>query len=534
MTAVNARYSHSSLAIRYLKAYNAGFDIALAEFSINDKLGDMYAALCEKNADVYCFSCYIWNMELTLKLAQMVKRALPAAYIVLGGPEAGYNAQELLERHAFLTCILHGEGEITLGEFLTAVEEGRPLAGIPGVVVRGAEYIPRPPMDLNKAVFPYTREDLQGLKHKLVYFETSRGCPFHCSYCLSAADHALRFFPMEYVKSGLLTFFAMEVPLIKLVDRTFNCDGKRAEEIVRFILLHSKKTCVHMEVEPHLLTDSFVSLLGSAPKGMFQLEIGIQSTNPKTLQAIGRGWNAEKAEKNIRKLISFGNMHIHLDLIAGLPYEDIQSFQKSFDDVYALRPQMLQLGFLKVLHGTPIADEAGITAVDFPPYEVIATKWLSYQDILRLKEIEEAVELFYNSGIFARTIATLTAQEGFSKFAELGTLFREKTKKGKVKRQNWYTILYNTYGDGIKRQLTEDYLLHNQNWPMPAFSRPKRPAGFQKTATALLRDAAFCQAYQIENDPQNIRFEYADGTCYMVDYRRKKLFDVTDVFYPEK
>ena len=530
LTTINARYSHSSLAIRYLKAYNSQFDIELAEFSINDRLGDMYAELCERNAQVYCFSCYIWNIEMTLKLAQMVKCALPHVHIVLGGPEAGYNAEKLLLQYDFITCILHGEGEITLGELLKAVQEGKCLKGIPGVVTQNGKFVPRPPMELDTVVFPYTREDIESLKNKLIYFETSRGCPFNCAYCLSAAEHKVRFFPLEYVKQGLLTFFEMEVPLIKLVDRTFNCNAKRAEEIVRFILAHSKKTCVHMEVEPQILTDEFILLLSSAPKGMFQLEIGVQSTNSKTLESVGRGWNAERAERNIRRLVEAGNMHIHLDLIAGLPFEDMQSFRKSFNDVYALRPQMLQLGFLKVLSGTPIEEFKGITAVDFPPYEVIATQWLSYQEILHLKEIEEAVELFYNSGIFARTIAVLTEEKAFEKFEELGALYKEQTRMGKVKRQNWYTILYEKYGDHIWKALVEDFLLHNQNWPMPAFSRPVRPEGFQKRVTALLRNEYFRKVFQIENDPQKIRFEYADGICYMADYNRKMLFDITSVY----
>lgn len=529
LVALNARFAHSSLALRYLKQYNAAFDIQIREFSINDSLGHMYAALLAEQAEVYAFSCYIWNMELTVKLAEMVKTALPHCRILFGGPEAAYRAEAVLCRYPFLDGVMIGEGEATLKEVLTALQDGKSLNGIAGLQLRDVPLIPREPLDLGTVPQPYTIEDIVQNREKILYFETSRGCPFHCTYCLSSAENTVRPFPMDYVKQGLSMFFAQQVPLVKLIDRTFNYDGHRAAEILRFILAESQNTCVHMELEPRILTEEVLELLGSAPKGKFQVEMGIQSANPKTLTAVGRTADMETAARHIRTLRGFGNMHMHLDLIAGLPYEDYESFGQSFDYVYGLKPHMLQLGFLKVLPGTAMEHESRIRACSFPPYEVVCTDWISAEELCRLKEVEEAVELFYNSGAFAKTIEKLTDNHPhpFAVFEELGTLFVQSQQTGKKKRKDWYGILYETYGENVRRELSEDFIRHNKSIPLPKFTRPERERGFKDKAYQLMKSPAFCEKYGVTPDLSRLRFERMDGTAWMMDYETGNLYDIT-------
>ena len=530
LTALNARFAHSSLALRYLQKYNRKFDIKLMEFSINDGLQSMFSRLIKRKAQVYGFSCYIWNIELILKLSEMVKKALPETFIVLGGPEAGYNSEQILNNNYFVDAVIVGEGEETLGELLSALNQGTEKNNLPdiaGLALRGKSVLCRGLLNLDHMTQPYTPEDINELKGKIIYFETSRGCPFHCTYCLSSAEGRLRAFPMEYVKTGLKMLFDAEVPLVKLIDRTFNYDSRRAAEILRFVLGNSKCTCIHMEIEPRILTDELIEILGSAPKGMFQVEMGIQSANPNTLKAIGREFAPDKAIKNIKKLRKFNNMHIHLDLIAGLPLEDYDSFGKSFDFVYALRPDMLQLGFLKMLKGTAIEQEKGIICTDFPPYEVISTSWLSVDDVCRLKEIEEAVELFYNSGVFSKTIEILTEENAFHVFEKLSEIIVREEKNGKLKRKDWYAVLYNEYGEYIRKALSEDFIRYNKSIPLPEFTRPVRERGFKDKAYKLIKSERFLRKYKVPSDMAVLRFERMDGRAYMMNYDAGELFDIT-------
>ncbi len=531
LVALNAKFAHSSLALRYLKSYNKNYDIGLMEFSINDNIHKMYGKLIERNADVYGFSCYIWNIELTLKLAEMVKAALPDTIIILGGPEVGYCADKILNENLFADLVITGEGEKTFGEILAQLEMGRKIGGlspIKGVTSRKISLIPRESMDLSEMPLPYTEEDIETLEGKIVYFETSRGCPFGCSYCLSSAERGVRSFSDEYIKRGLSLFFDKKVPLVKLIDRTFNYDSKRAEKILEFILENSKETCVHMEIEPRILTEEFLELLSKFPKGKIQLEMGIQSANPKTLSAIGRNFDEEKIVKNIKRIMAFGNIHIHLDLIAGLPYEDYKSFGKSFDFVYAMRPQMLQLGFLKLLAGTLISSDKNICAASFPSYEVISTKWMSAFDIIKLKKVEDAVEVFYNSGAFGETIEKLTRNCGFAKFEELGDFLYEIKENGNYKRKDLYSLLYKKYGENIRKELSLDFIINNKSIPLPEFTNPHRERGFKDKAYRLMKDANFQEKYGIEFDLKNLRFERIDGAGYMMDYKRKRLFNISE------
>lgn len=529
LTALNARYSHSSLALRYLEKYNSNHNIKILEFSINDHLHSIFSELMEEKGDIYCFSCYIWNIEITLKLAEMIKTAVPHSIIVLGGPEVSYTAKEILSKHPFTDIVISGEGEEALSKMLSHFEQGLSLENmnISGINHRNCPVTFAPIMDLNLIPQPYTKEDLENLKGKIIYFETSRGCPFNCSYCLSSAENGVRPFPDEYVKKGLSLLFENKVPLVKLIDRTFNYNSKRAEEILKFILENSKNTCVHMELEPRILTDEILNILSTAPLGKFQVEMGIQSANPETLKAIGRKYDFEKTVENIKKLMSFGNIHLHLDLIAGLPYEDYESFGKSFDFVYKMRPHMLQLGFLKLLNGTKISGDNNIKSASFPPYEVISTKWLSATDIIKLKSVEDAVETFYNSGAFSKTIKKLTEFSGFSVFEELGEFLDTLQKNGSVKRKDLYPLLYEKYGEEIRNELAEDFIINNKSIPLPEFVRPKRERGFKDAVYNLMKTPEFCLKYQVTPDLTRLRFERMDGKAYMMDYKTNRLFDIT-------
>lgn len=526
LAAFNARYSHSSLAVRYLKKYNSRFDIEIMEFSINDSLDSVYKKLLKSGADVYCFSCYIWNIEIILKAAQRIKLAMPNVKIILGGPESGYNATALLSRYDFIDCIIKGEGEYALGEVLEVISNGN----IPEKFVSGRC------LDLNHAVQLYTAEDIRSLKGKIIYFETSRGCPFNCSYCLSSAEHGVRYFSMEYVKEGLDLLMSEKVPLVKLIDRTFNSSEERAVEIIEYIIKNSKSTRVHFEIEAEIMSDRIIDVLNSAPKGMFQLEIGIQSINQKTLKAVNRKFDAQKTRSNILKLMKPGNIHIHLDLIAGLPYEDYESFAHSFDYVYSMKPDMLQLGFLKVLPGTDIEKfRPEILAVDYPPYEVAATKWLIALEIVKLKEVEEAVEVFYNSGRFSETIGALETFDEFSvspfKLYEfLGNELSKKSESGKIKQTELYDLIYECFGDRVIFELARDFLKNNKTSPLPYYLARNMSKSFKKRYTNLLTDTGFMNKYKITRELKDLRFENILGRVYVSDYKNNLFYDITEYF----
>ena len=516
LTAFNARYSHSSLAIRYIAKYNEDKNIEIAEFTINESIYNSYSALLKKSADIYCFSVYIWNLEITLKVAEMLKKALPDSIIVFGGPECSYCPDRIFERYPFVDYVIMGEGEKVTGELIDALENGKEIK-INGVADRNYNGGFAKPMELEKIIFPYSDESLKKLKNRIVYFETSRGCPFGCSYCLSSTEKGIRYFPMEYVKNGFDTFFKNKVPLVKLIDRTFNADPKRAIEIIEYIIKNSVCTKVHFEIDPGILTEELIRLLSSAPKDLFQLEMGIQSTNEKTLKAVNRHENLEKVAENIQRLREAGNMHIHLDLIAGLPFEDYSSFARSFNFVYSLKPQMLQLGFLKVLHGTPIEKERGIVHADFPPYEVIKTDWMTSDEICRLKLIDKAVDEINNSGAFKRTIEKITTENPFAEFEKISQIFDTEVS---LSRFDIYEKLYEIYGNVIKTELCLDFMEHSPNRAMPSFARIKYPKDFKKKCNEILNEKFpdLIHGY--------VRFEPIGNEIYMMDYKGKKLYRV--------
>ena len=414
LVAINAKYIHSNPAVYSLRAYAGeyGEQISLAEYTINQSIDVMLKGIFRRKPEVLCISCYIWNISIARELAEEVHRVLPDTKIWLGGPEVSYDAKQVLERNPQITGVMMGEGEETFLELVRHYADGAPgISEIRGIAWRGGDGLIRDngfrgPVDLDTVPFIY--QDLSGFENRILYYESSRGCPFSCSYCLSSIDRKLRFRSMGLVKRELQFFLDHKVPQVKFVDRTFNCSHQRALEIWRYLTEHDNGvTNFHFEIAADLLNEEELELIASMRPGMIQLEIGVQSTNPEVVREIRRKMDFDRVARVVRRLSENHNVHLHLDLIAGLPLEDFTSFGRSFDQVYALRPQQLQLGFLKVLKGAymyEMAADYGCVYRKKEPYEVLFTRWISFEEILRLKQTEEMVEVYYNSGQFARTV----------------------------------------------------------------------------------------------------------------------------------
>ncbi|MDE6202905.1 MAG: B12-binding domain-containing radical SAM protein [Lachnospiraceae bacterium] len=505
LTAINAKFIHSNPAIYSLRAY-AGEKlqphIALAEYTINNRMDEILSDLYSRRPNAIGFSCYIWNWNLIQELIVELPKVLPETDIWLGGPEVSVETSGILEKFPMVKGIMVGEGEETFKDIMAYyVGNGRPEIGskyhnfrdIPGLAMKGKETRRRNLTDLNDLPFFYDRLlvhdssgshiDGQSLGNRILYYETSRGCPYKCAYCLSSIDRQMRYRDIKTVKRELKFFLSQKIPQIKLLDRTFNCRRERALEIWRYLVENDNGvTNFHFEVAGELIGEEELALFKSMRPGLIQLEIGVQTTNWDTLKAISRNTDIAHIGKAVGIIREYNNIHIHLDLIAGLPFEGYESFKKSFNDVYAMRPHQLQLGFLKVLKGTAIwerAREYGIVCHDKPPYEVLYTKWISYDQIQKLKQIEEMLELYYNSNQFMYTLPVL--QQAFASpfelFEKLAGYYREKGYfTSSPARSYRYQVLLDfaichtgLRKDLIKELLTFDYYLRENAKSRPAF-----------------------------------------------------------------
>lgn len=468
LTAINAKYIHSNLAVYSLRAYAAGKcekykeEIRIAEYTINQPLDQILMDLYKRKPEVLCFSCYLWNIEYVEQLVAELGKIMPQTDIWLGGPEVSYHASHMLEQFPQVYGIMRGEGEETFlelaefyynnsGKSLEQCEKVQRLKEIVGITFQDGEEIietaDRSVMDLSKVPFVY--EDLDVFKNKIIYYESSRGCPFSCSYCLSSIDKCLRFRDLELVKKELQFFIDHEIPQVKFVDRTFNCKHSHSMEIWSYIKEHDKgKTNFHFEVAADLLNEEELNLISTIRPGLIQLEIGVQSTNEQTIKEIHRTMKFSQVTEVVNRVHAAKNIHQHLDLIAGLPFEDYNSFHKSFCDVYALRPEQLQLGFLKVLKGSYMEEKTKdyeLLYQNRPPYEVLSTKWLPYSDVICLKGLEEMVEVYYNSRQFEHTMELLEQVFGdaFVMFEEMSNYYEEHGYYGvNHNRVARYEILY--------------------------------------------------------------------------------------------
>ncbi len=436
LAAVNAKYIHTNLAVRCLAAcaHRQGLPVEVAEYTVNQPFDQLLAGLYGRAPDVLGFSCYLWNIQLVKALCAELKKLLPGVFLFLGGPEVSYTGPALLRELPQVGAVLQGEGEESFPALLRALAGELPMDQVPGLVFRQGEEIraalPAAPFDLAQMPFPYpeleTAEGAEGLAHKILYFETSRGCPFRCTYCLSAGSGGVRLMPPALACRYLDVFLKRRVPQVKLVDRTFNCSPVHADAILSHLIAHDNGvTNFHFEIEAELLADSTLALIRSAREGLFQFEAGVQSANPQTLRAIRRGGNVERLLQRAALLREPGNAHLHMDLIAGLPLEGYESFARSFDTVYRANPHMLQLGFLKVLHGSVLEEEAerwGIVYQSRAPYEVLYTPWLSYEELQRLKRIDILCDGYHNSGRFSASLPWAMAgyRSPFRFFQELG------------------------------------------------------------------------------------------------------------------
>ena len=528
LVACNAKYIHSNLAVYDLQAYASDYadHIVLKEYTINQQKDDIMRDIYLEHPDVVCVSCYIWNLSFVKELMADLIKILPGADFWAGGPEVSYDAEKFLTENSEFKGVMVGEGEETFKELAGYYVEKNPqnLKDMTGICYRDGDQIIhngwRQIMDLSSIPFIY--KDLSEFKNRIIYYESSRGCPFSCSYCLSSIDKKLRFRDTETVKKELQFFIDNKVPQVKFVDRTFNCKHDHAMAIWKYINEHDNGvTNFHFEISADLLREEELQEMSTMRPGLIQLEIGVQSTNPDTIKAIHRTMDFEKLKGIVDRIHSFGNIHQHLDLIAGLPYEDYDSFRHSFNDVYALKPQQLQLGFLKVLKGSHMMEmckEYGIVYKTQEPYEVLSTKWLDYDHVLKLKTVENMVEVYYNSGQFQNTLEYLENffQDAFSIYERLGSFYMEKGY-GDVShtRMRRYEILLEFLEDvpeismdQVKDQMVYDLYLRENLKSRPGFARDQKP--FERQVLDFRKREKVAKNAHVE--------VFADGTVLLFNY----------------
>lgn len=561
LTAINAKYIHSNLAVYDLRAYanknkqtihHKDSSIELAEYTINQPINEILMNLYRKKPEILAFSCYIWNIEYVKELIIEIHKLYPCMPIWVGGPEVSYCAQGLLESMPQITGVMIGEGEATFTELVDYyTEEGersQGLSGIKGIAFRTVTgqvvtTEPRPVLDLTQVPFVY--DEVEEFEHKIIYYESSRGCPFSCSYCLSSIDKNLRFRHTEKVKEEIGKFLAHKVKQVKFVDRTFNCNHKHTLEIWNFIKEQDNGiTNFHFEVAADLMNEEEINLISTMRKGLIQLEIGVQSTFLNTIHEIKRVMDFKQVTEVVQKIQAAGNIHQHLDLIAGLPYETYELFQQSFNEVYALHPDQLQLGFLKVLQGSYMyiqRENYGLVYQSKPPYEIMYNHWISYEEILKLKAIEDMVEVYYNSGQFLHTMELLEQQfeTPFAMYLAMSKYYEEKDYVGrKHTRLARYEILWGFMQsleekealpmDRVYDTLMLDLYLREPAKVRPAFGKPyevdkKLVRSFFEQEEETHQILGNYEAYDKRQMSKMTHVEVIGGKHMLFDYRNRNV-----------
>ena len=548
LAACNAKYIHSNLAVYNLKSCSGEYSsrVVVKEYTINQIRDDILKDIYLEKPDVICFSCYIWNISFVRELVPDLKKILPQVEFWAGGPEVSYDAVEFLKKNPAFFGVMVGEGEETFHELAGYYIERKPetLSEIRGVAFRDENKDRnivhtgwRELMDLSKVPFAYS--NLTEFKNRIIYYESSRGCPFSCSYCLSSIDKKLRFRDIGLVKKELQFFIDNKVPQVKFVDRTFNCKHDHAMEIWRYITENDNGiTNFHFEISADLLRAEELALMKTMRPGLIQLEIGVQSTNPQTIKAIRRTMDFEKLKGIVEQIHSFGNIHQHLDLIAGLPYEGYDSFHKSFCDVYALRPEQFQLGFLKVLKGSHMMEMTGeyqILYKDREPYEVLSTAWLTYGEILRLKMVESMVEVYYNSGQFKNTLVFLEKyfDDPFRMYEALGRFYEKKGySEISHSRMRRYEILMEFAGEqkeipseALSDVMLLDLYLRENLKSRPSFALDQKP--YERLIWDYRKAKKIPKTAHIEvfRDGKKLLFDYTDRDPLT---NNAQLTDITD------
>ncbi|SHH24580.1 B12-binding domain-containing radical SAM protein [Tepidibacter thalassicus] len=547
LTTLNSKFIHTNLAIRYLNSFCKDLaDIEVEEYTINNSIDYILKEIYKKNADLVVFSTYIWNVEDTLKICKNLKKISPHTKILLGGPEVSYDFIEFMRKNDFVDYIIYGEGEITFREFIEYSLGRKDIDKIDGLVYRNNnEVIVNKPRklieDLNIIPSPYEKIDKKEYENKIVYYETSRGCPFNCQYCLSSTIKGLRFFDINRVKMELKNLIDARVKQVKFVDRTFNANKKYALDIMKFLMENDNGyTNFHFEVTAHLIDDEMLEFLSTCKEGLFQFEIGVQSTNEDTLKEVGRIQNFDRLAYVVNKVSSFKNIHQHLDLIVGLPYESYESFRNSFNMVFNLDVEHLQIGFLKMLKGSGIrkmADKHGYIFKEYPPYEVLGNKYITYEEILRIKDIEEIFEIYYNSKNFILSMKYIIKnyynENPFKFFEDLACFWDErgyfKLSQGK---NSQYKILLEFYKEKIKNNfdlfkeiLKYDYISLGRVSSIPNFFEKIEIGDFKNRCHKFLQDEENIKKYlpEFKNTPAKNIIKYVQFEVFKYDILKLKV-----------
>jgi len=516
LVTLDSKYIHANLAVRYLKNFcsNDGFDIEIKEFTINQQMDYILSEIFDSKAQIICFSCYIWNIEYVKEIAYILKEAEPNIKILYGGPEVSFETEKIMENENYVDYIIFGEGEQSFREFINEVHLEKPeFHKIKGLAYRknGSIYINENRElinDLDIIKYPYNKDET--FDEKIIYYESSRGCPFSCSFCMSSIEKKTRNFSLERVKRDLKTLLSTKARQIKFIDRTFNADYKRSMEIMKFIVENNiNNMTIHFEITADIINEEFLDFLKGMPVNMFQFEIGVQSLNNDTLCEINRHMEINKLYNVINSIGRNNNIHMHLDLIAGLPYENYDSFKKSFDGIHQLKAEKIQLGFLKVLKGTKIyfdKDKHAIKYRKIAPYEVICTKYISIKDILKLKKIEELVDKYYNEKYFGKAMdyimnnifieSPFEFYESFSEYWKSNDLYKVSHSRKKL-----YEVLYNYIES--EEKLTEefignlryDYIFNNQHEELPLFLNKEAEEKFKYLKRTLAINEDFRNKY---------------------------------------
>ncbi|QYE97713.1 B12-binding domain-containing radical SAM protein [Paraclostridium sordellii] len=548
LTTLNSKFIHTNLAIRYLNQMVKDIEdieVDIREYTINNELDFILKDIYKNDYDVILFSTYIWNVNDIVKLCDNIKKVKPNMKIALGGPEVSYDSEDSMKKYDFVDYILYGEGELVFRDFVKYLKGDIKIEDVDGIVYRNKkDIIKNKPMklleNLDLIPSPYEKLNKEEYENRIVYYETSRGCPFNCQYCLSSTLQGLRYFSIDRVKKDLKALIDARVSQIKFIDRTFNANKKFAMEIMKFLMENDNDyTTYHFEVTAHLLSDDMLEFLKDCKEGLFQFEIGVQTTNEKVLDAVGRRDDFGKLSYVVKKIASYRNIHQHLDLIAGLPYEDYKSFENSFNDVFNLGIEHLQLGFLKMIKGTGIrnrADEHEFRYKDYPPYEVLYNKYISYDQILKLKDIEEILERYFNSKNFVLSmryiIHNFYKQSPFKFFEDFATYFNDNGYFNMSQGKNQlYKILLDFYlekininSDLFKEIIKYDYISLGKTSNVPAFLEKVDIEDFKNRCHLFLQNEENILKYipRFENTPAKQIIKYVHFEVFKYDILKLK------------
>ncbi|OPJ58583.1 B12-binding domain-containing radical SAM protein [Clostridium chromiireducens] len=514
ITAVDSKFIHSNLAVRYLKSFTGDIDYEskIKEFTINDREGRILEEIMKEKPDVVAFSTYIWNVELISRVANLIKRVDSNIEILYGGPEVSFDSRNFLQNNVG-EYVIEGEGEKTYRDFILYKLGKLQLENIKGLHYKKDNIVysneKRPLMSMDEIAFPYEEEE--DLSNKIVYYEASRGCPFSCRYCLSSTSHGVRFLDIDRVLKDLMYFINKKVRLVKFVDRTFNCNSKFAMAIWDFLIKQDTNTQFHFEISADILKPQEIELLSKAPKGRFRFEVGVQTTNDEVLRNINRFVNFNDIKEKVLEIEALRNIDQHLDLIAGLPGEDYESFKKSFNDMYEIKPEEIQLGFLKLLKGSSMredADKYGMEYSPYPPYEILKTDKLSYEELLKLKKVEEMVDKYYNSQKFKLIIKYFEDkfEKPFDFYYSLGMFFEKQGYFSKNIGNAEYYKLFLDFNEMILKESNKylkeiirfNYLIYNKRRGLPEFLRSDMLKEEEKSIKEELREEYSFKEYQLE------------------------------------